>query len=247
VGVVDYKIFRDGVYYKNTSEITFEDIDLLPNKVYKYQILACDEKGNESVKSSELKAATRKDTQAPSVPVNLKTLETTETTVKFSWDESTDNVSLKGYNVYLDGRLKQSLAKGVMVYEITGLNPNKAYKISMLAVDDYNNKSNLAVLSIKTKADTVAPTRVENLKVSTTKPNWFSQYTATFNWTAATDAFGIKGYEIYLDGKKYTTTKYLNYSMQWMKKGVTYKIKVRAYDNYGNYSEMSDEIVVISK
>lgn len=247
IGVVGYKIFRDGFYYNNTSEITFEDTNLPPKKTYKYQILAYDEKGNESIMSSELRVATKKDTQAPTVPANLKALELTEATVKFSWDESTDNVKLKGYNIYLDGKLKQSLEKGIGTYEISGLKPNTAYKIGVLAVDDYKNSSKQVVLNIKTKADTVAPTKVINISSTLTKPNLLNRYSATTTWRASTDAFGVKGYEIYLDGNKYSTTKNLNYKLSWLKKGVTYKLKVRAYDNYGNYGEMSDEIIIISK
>ena len=42
------------------------------------------------------------DKEAPTVPADVKTTEVTVTTAKITWSESTDNVSVAGYNVYVN-------------------------------------------------------------------------------------------------------------------------------------------------
>ena len=70
-------------------------------------VTAVDTSENESVRSeavtfTTLKTEDPKDTEAPTVPANVRTSDVTETTAKVAWDEASDNVGVVGYNVYVN-------------------------------------------------------------------------------------------------------------------------------------------------
>ena len=50
------------------------------------------------------------DNSAPSIPANLVVLSATNTTVNLDWANSTDNVGVTGYDVYVDGVKKHTVA-----------------------------------------------------------------------------------------------------------------------------------------
>ena len=79
------------------------------------------------------------DRQAPSVPAGLTTSEISKTSVTLSWEKSSDNVGVSGYEVYLNGELKATVQDNR--YTFTGLEENTTYKLSVLAKDAAGNQS----------------------------------------------------------------------------------------------------------
>ncbi len=61
VGVIGYKIYRDGVFFGTVFETSFTDKNLVPNSFYVYTISAFDRAGNVSKFSEPLKAKTEDD------------------------------------------------------------------------------------------------------------------------------------------------------------------------------------------
>ncbi|MBF4484499.1 endonuclease [Flavobacterium sp. CSZ] len=79
------------------------------------------------------------DTQAPTAPTNLASTATTATSVSVSWNASTDNVGVTGYNVYANGVLKNKVT--TLNYTITGLTASTNYNIYVTARDAAGNTS----------------------------------------------------------------------------------------------------------
>ncbi|WP_241507192.1 GEVED domain-containing protein [Aquimarina sediminis] len=79
------------------------------------------------------------DTQAPSVPTGLAASNVAQTTLTLSWNASTDNVGVTGYDVY-QGNTNLGSVTGTTT-NITGLTASTAYQFSVKAKDAAGNES----------------------------------------------------------------------------------------------------------
>ena len=69
------------------------------------------------------------DTEAPSVPENLVATAVSSSEIGLTWDASTDNVGVTGYNIYRDNVLIDTSASNS--YSDTGLSPGTySYEVS---------------------------------------------------------------------------------------------------------------------
>ena len=98
------------------------------------------------------------DTTPPSVPASLIAPSKTTNSVSLSWNISTDNVGVTGYEVYNGATLLTT--NTTTSYTVTGLFANTAYSFSVKAKDAAGNKSaSSASLSVTTNA--AASTRTD--------------------------------------------------------------------------------------
>ncbi|TDE53096.1 endonuclease [Flavobacterium sp. GT3P67] len=79
------------------------------------------------------------DSQAPSTPTSLVASATTSNSVSLSWNASTDNIGVTGYNVYMNSVLKTTVTGTTTT--ITGLTASTAYTFSVKAKDTAGNIS----------------------------------------------------------------------------------------------------------
>ncbi|OXE98021.1 putative secreted protein (Por secretion system target) [Flavobacterium araucananum] len=79
------------------------------------------------------------DTQAPTAPTGLASTAKTATSITVSWNASTDNVGVTGYNVYSNGVLKTTVTS--LTATITGLTASTSYNINVTAKDAAGNTS----------------------------------------------------------------------------------------------------------
>jgi len=79
------------------------------------------------------------DTQAPTVPTNLTASNVADTTLTLSWNASSDNVGVTGYDVYQGAALLGNVA-GTSA-NVTGLTAGTTYAYSVRAKDAANNTS----------------------------------------------------------------------------------------------------------
>lgn len=79
------------------------------------------------------------DDEAPSTPTGLVTTNVGATTVSLSWNASTDNIGVSGYDIYQDGAVVTS--SGTTSATVTGLSPNTTYSFYVVAKDAAGNQS----------------------------------------------------------------------------------------------------------
>lgn len=80
------------------------------------------------------------DTEAPSAPSNLAAVAIDSGQVNLSWDASTDNISVSGYDIYRDGALLTSSGTGTTFADTT-VAPLTSYTYSVRARDAAGNTS----------------------------------------------------------------------------------------------------------
>jgi len=84
IGVAGYNIYRNGAYYAQTSETTFDDSGLAAATTYTYQTQAFDVAGNTSPLSTVLSLTTA-DNVPPNSPTNVVATATSGTQVSVTW------------------------------------------------------------------------------------------------------------------------------------------------------------------
>ncbi|MBW7453483.1 fibronectin type III domain-containing protein [Paenibacillus sepulcri] len=120
-----------------SSITTYTVSEYLPNTEYHFTVKAKDSEGNVSSASNTVTAIF--DTQAPTVPSNLKVSGVTATSVNLTWTASIDNVGVTGYEIYKGTTLVGTSASNN--YTVTGLNANTSYTFTVKAKDAEGNVS----------------------------------------------------------------------------------------------------------
>ncbi len=238
VGVTGYEVYNGVTLVATVTGRTYMVTGLAPNTSYTFTVKAKDGAGNRSGASAALTEATTADTQAPSVPTNLRTTGTTEQTVDLAWDASTDNVAVTEYNVYRGGVLIGTTT--TQTYAVSGLTPATSYTFTVRAKDGAGNVSaESSPLTISTNADTQAPTTPTNLR-STGQ----TATTVALAWDAATDNIGVTEYEVYDGSTRVGTTATTSFTVDPLSAGTTYTFTVKAKDGAGNVSAASNALTV---
>ncbi|SDD40202.1 Fibronectin type III domain-containing protein [Paenibacillus sp. UNCCL117] len=91
------------------------------------------------------------DENPPTTPGNLTVKKVLDTQFDASWDASTDDIGVAGYNIYLDSVKVVSTTPAVRAHRFTGLTPNTAYSLVVKARDVYGNESAPAALTVTTQ------------------------------------------------------------------------------------------------
>ncbi len=143
------------------------------------------------------------DTVAPGVPSNLLANNTTETSTTLTWNASTDNVAVTGYDVYRNGNLlSTTTAAG---FNVTGLSANTTYTFFVRAKDAAGNVSG--------NSNTVTVTTTDNTSGGVATELFFSEYIEGSSNNKAIEIANFTGAAINLSG--YTIKKQTNGSGAW--------------------------------
>ncbi|ROR27510.1 glycosyl hydrolase family 2 [Mobilisporobacter senegalensis] len=130
--------------------------NLLEGTGYTVSIKALDEAGNQSdpgiAEFTTKRAEEPVDTEQPSTPDNLLVFDITKTTARISWDESTDNVGVAGYEVSLD---KDGWSQVVTANTVSlnNLRQGTEYTVTIVALDGAGNRSAAGSISFVTQKD----------------------------------------------------------------------------------------------
>jgi chitodextrinase len=104
VGVAGYRVYRGGSQIAQLSALSYTDTGLTPSTTYAYQVRAYDAAGNVGAPASA--SATTPaggDTVVPSTPTGLGASVQKGRKVALTWNGSSDNVGVVGYDVYRNG------------------------------------------------------------------------------------------------------------------------------------------------
>ena len=143
IGIAGYNIYQDGfnVLTSNGTGTNVTVNGLASSTTYSFYITAFDASGNESTSSNSINVTTSaaSDTEAPTSPSLLVAGNTSETTTDLSWNGSTDNVSVVGYNIYQDALFIGSSSSTSST--INGLTESTTYSFYVTAFDAAGNES----------------------------------------------------------------------------------------------------------
>lgn len=179
------------------------------------------------------------DTQAPTAPTSLSASNVQETTLTLSWNASSDNVGVTGYNVYQGstniGTVTSTTAN------ITGLSEGTSYTFSVTAEDAAGNESGSSntVNATTQSSDNTAPSVPTGLSAS-----GVGQTSFTLSWNASSDNVGVTGYDVYQNGSFLKSSSGTSTSITGLSAGTTYAYRVSAKDAAGNTSAQSSALNV---
>ncbi len=81
------------------------------------------------------------DTEPPTAPLNLVTSNITGTSITLSWESSTDNVGVTGYQVFQGATIIDTTNDSGLISVVTGLTPSTTYTFTVKALDAAGNTS----------------------------------------------------------------------------------------------------------
>jgi chitodextrinase len=141
LGVTGYNIYRDDVLIDTSPANSYSDTGLASETQYEYEVSAFDAAANESARSDPDSATTAAsgDNEAPSVPQNLSATTISDERIDLTWDASTDNMAVAGYNIYRDDVLIDTSPTNS--YSDTGLAIETGYEYEVSAFDAATNES----------------------------------------------------------------------------------------------------------
>ncbi|CAL9372930.1 hypothetical protein SUDANB150_00889 [Streptomyces sp. enrichment culture] len=179
------------------------------------------------------------DTQAPTAPANLAFTEPATGQIRLTWNASSDDTAVTGYDIYANGDLLTSVAGDVTTYTDTRPAGTTVtyYVRAKDAAGNQSGNSNSVTRRADT-GDTQAPTAPANLAL--TEP---AAGQVKLTWDASTDNEGVTGYDVYADNKlrKSVAGDVTTYTdTQPASATVTYF--VRARDAAGNESGNSNSV-----
>ncbi|MFE6822011.1 discoidin domain-containing protein [Streptomyces sp. NPDC057690] len=220
----------------NTVTITF---DTATTRYVQVLVIANTGQPAAQLSALEVYGPATGDTQAPTAPANLACTEPATGQIRLTWNASTDNTAVTGYDVYADNELLTSVAGNATTY--TDTRPASAtvsyFVRAKDAAGNVSGNSN-TVTRRGTTGDTQAPTAPGNLAF--TEP---AAGQIRLTWNASTDNTAVTGYEVYGNNTLLTTvagnvTTYTDSRPAT----VTVSYVVRAKDAAGNISGDSNSV-----
>jgi chitodextrinase len=245
-GAARYGVYVDGSRLTQTTSSEATVSALACDKTYAIGVDAVDAAGNRSAPTTAQMATapcseppsgghgTVKDTVAPSTPAALNVTTASSSSIGVRWSASSDNVGVVGYRVYTAGATAGDTTGTTFL--VPALRCGSSVLIGVEALDAAGNRSQRATISAATAAcvDEGAPT----MPGAVTLQNR-TETSITYSWAPSTDAVGVAGYGIWVDGKLVDTTTERQYTVSGLTCSGIYTIGVDAFDAEGNRSATS--------
>ena len=126
------------------------------------------------------------DSDPPSTPTSLTASNTTATSTDLSWNASTDNIGVTGYDVYQDG-VVIGTASGTS-FTVTGLSSSTTYSFFVIAKDAAGNQSGQSnSVSVTTGATTACSGGISSFPYTesfeSSLGDWTQETGDDLNWT----------------------------------------------------------------
>jgi chitodextrinase len=241
VGVVDYRIYRDGSSIGDVdgATTTYTDATSVPNQSYTYKVYALDAVGHQSPASNSVSVDTP-DTQAPNAPTGLTGHAVAGANeIDLSWNAATDNRGVTGYKVYRSGQAGAIATLGTTLsFADTTVASATTYTYTVTALDGAGNESPASAGATVTTSDTVAPTSPGAVSATAV-----SDSSITVTWGASTDAGGVAAYDVFRSGVANSVGSVSGSTLTFTDTGLAadtaYTYTVKARDAAGNVSAAS--------
>ncbi|MDP4092405.1 MAG: fibronectin type III domain-containing protein [Bacillota bacterium] len=239
VGIKGYEIYINGTKKATTSATSYICKSLLPGLTYNFSIKAYDTAGNYSGQSNIISAATLADTEVPTIPCGIKAVSATATEINLTWNPSSDNVKVKGYEIFFNGSSAGKSSKPS--FTAANLQPGKSYSVSICAYDSTGNNSGKSTsLTVTTQKDVQAPTAPSGLIIKSIKGT-----SVSLSWNASSDNAKVAGYRVYCNGVELTVTTRTSCTIKCSGIFGINIIYVKAYDLVNNLSSDSNSVTAL--
>ena len=171
----------------------------------------------------------------------------TQSALTLSWNPSTDNVQVTGYDLYRDGtKVASPSSPGASQ---SGLACGTSYTFAVEALDAAGNRSSRATLTTSTSACSTTTIRLR-LRLTRRRHRrrraWESRprprTSASLSWNPSTDNVAVAGYRSYRDGVYQSTTTQPPTTVSGLSCGSAYTFEVDAFDAEGNASNRASVI-----
>jgi len=198
------------------------------------------------------------DTQAPSVPANLSSPSQSASSISLSWNASTDNIGVTGYQILRapgtsGGAFTQVGTSTTTSFSNTGLTASTTFRYQVRATDAAGNVSAVSnTVTAMTQAgggDTSAPTTPANLTTTATTSS-----SVSLSWTPSTDNVGVTGYQVLrapgTSGGTFTqvgTSATSSFTNTGLSSSTSYRFQVLATDAAGNLSAVSNTVTATTQ
>lgn len=244
VRTVGYVLYVNGERF-NVQPVTADTFlvsGLRSLTTYTVIVRTVDVGGNESVNAGTVTFTTLDaDTVAPSSPALPTVLAKTESSIRLGWPPSTDNRSVLGYWVYLDGQSVNQNPIADTTFSVEDLEIATTYRFAVSAVDPAGNESAPSgVLQVKT-LDPIDPSDPTNLEAVLVEAG-----TVLTSWSPATDNDTLAGYYIYVNytggDEPIAFTADTTATLE-MSGPPPYEIRVAAVDVSGNRSRLTRPVL----
>ncbi len=236
VSVSGYRIFVNGDEYgtvkKNESIIG----GLEPRTDYLVNVSAYDGSLNESTQSETLVITTvDPDFEAPSIPINLRGVDSTHNSITIQWSPSFDNIAISGYEVYVNEEIVGTTIN--TSYSVIGLDPSTAYSIAVAAFDHSNNISDPSEpVTLRTRAPDLEPPSIPDGLATTL----VTQNSIGLVWNSSTDNVKVAGYHIDVNGIRKGQSITNSYTVAGLLPGIEYAVAVSTFDESFNESGQAE-------
>jgi chitodextrinase len=237
-----YDVYLNGSRVAKTQSVTYVFRSLLCGTRYTLGVGGYDSRGRRS-RVVSVPATTAAcsgpvvDTTPPTTPSNLTLSSATATSVSLAWTASSDNVSVSGYHVYVDGG--EAGTTSSTSYDVAALTCGTSYTLTVEARDPAGNVSQPASVQATTSRcrDTTPPTPPTLLvQIGSTGTS------VSLSWTASLDNVGVAGYGMYVNSSQVATTAWTTATFSGLACGKSYTLGVDAYDAAGNHSTQASVV-----
>jgi fibronectin type 3 domain-containing protein len=182
------------------------------------------------------------DVTPPGTPANFVANASAANIIDLTWDASTDNLGVTGYDLYRNGNLLIILG-AVTSYSDTAVVPSTTYQYAVRARDAAENISAASAATATTPADTTPPT------VTLTAPASGATLFGTIAMTAtAVDDVGVAHVEFLVNGAVVNTDTTAPYSFDWNSTSVPdgpVTITARAVDTSNNAALSAEAVITV--
>lgn len=199
------------------------------------------------VTASPASAAEIVDTERPTTPTGLRGRAIDRGVLNLTWNPSTDNVAVAGYNIYnadTNTVLATSPDAGIVLTtaDVLRAGRNRLYVKAFDAAGNESSRTNIVEIFLQMVADTERPSTPTGLRSAVA-----ADHVINLTWNPSTDNVSVLGYRVYdanTDQVVIDNVRNPEASINWFDNG-TYRLYVKAFDDAGNESWRSNIVTIV--